>query len=132
MNKDVEQKRKHVIQMSEAEVKLLVSHLKQIKKNVIRFSPHALERLAMYNLNQEIILKELYKCNLIEYNTKETYDGLSKRVLIRSRKPFRGKALVICVCLSTKQIITNYTCDFYDGHGTLNWKIYDENLQIAI
>ncbi len=142
------QRKKHVSQMTEDEIRFLVKKIKRVDPQKIRASAHLIEKAKQIDFRIEDISRMLQANNIekyiIEYNETLVYDGtLDRRVLLRNvdstnitfcgdnRKPFVAPAnMCFVISLISHRIITVYWNMDCDKHKTIDWGRYDNTLKI--
>lgn len=136
----INQSKKHVSQMSQSEIELIVDKIKKIyKARGIQISAHLNHKMTDYlsfNMND---LYSLIRCPdgcIIEYNV-QPYD---KRVLLRSHTEsivnIDGRMVMCNLCivysLITGNVVTAYYNECTDKHKHINMHRYNEKLAICL
>jgi hypothetical protein len=134
--------KKHFTQMTKNEIEFLKMKINRIK-NYITVSTHLTNKCNKINiLTCNDILNNDYE--IIEYNETANYNGIDKRVLIRSINSFDTifidtitniKTIEKCnicfvVSIVTGIIVTGYFNKCNDFHNTINFNRYNKNIVI--
>ena len=136
------QRKKHVSQMSDYELRRLCRRIKGIKR--LNASWHLSQKMKKKEISftYEMIydvLKNIHKSHIIEYNLSMFNEQEESRVLLRTHKSYPvqidGKGQVYCnlcfvIALNTGRIVTAYWNDAKDNHKSINLNRYDEKLEI--
>jgi hypothetical protein len=111
--------RKHVSQMSLAEVSFLMEQLESVKNWGLAF--HARERIEeRKGLNKRELVATIGNCELIEFHQRK---GLN-RVLIRGKKAYNGFEPCIVFDLTIKKVITFYWNEVNYKHENSGMGLY--------
>lgn len=135
-----EQRKKHVMQMSNKEKKYLVTQIKKVKDN-ISYGKHILEKNIVFNKKtlKETLNSDYLRNYIVEYNETPLKYYTDKRVLIRSE--IKDKVYInglgykycnLCFVISiiTGKVVTAYYNEASDNHSTLDLDRYDKSLKI--
>lgn len=140
------QRKKHISQMSEREVKTVIGKLKTLKNP--RPSRHLQEKIdgEGLHIDNELVNETLQNANennIIEYNSVVySNGGRSRRTLLRSQDsrsvyiPEQRKNVNCNLCfvvdMDKNMIVTSYWNATNDNHNNINWKRYDNSLDIDL
>lgn len=117
--------RKHMRQMTKAEINLLIGKTRAAA-NVVVATSYCLERIKQRNADLSDIAHVLQTGHVVEYHKK----GIKNRVLLRGTKRYGRDVLCVVLELNTSEAITAYWNRHDDMHYTLNESAYNRNINI--
>lgn len=131
-------KRKHMSQMTDAEINLIRKKLSKVQNDDWKLTGHALDRLTEKSIRatKQDIISTIYNSHIIEYrivrnrnrNSKSRYD---ERVILRSKSVVNGSYNLHAVySLTNKVIVTVWLNHVRDWHSTLDMSIYSKDMKI--
>lgn len=136
MRKEV---RKHYCQMSQREKKFVEARLNQRRAMVdtsnITIQHHAKERMnsrKRFDVNIDMIVESIKDSDFHEYKIIRVGDEIvDERVLIRSRKDYRGNNIILVYSILQNKVITFWSNYKTDRHISLDLSLYDKEMKIV-
>lgn len=119
----MQEKRKHISQMSYKEQEALVN---LVNNTIFSFCDYCLYKMKRRKIKRKQVVKAIKNGYLIEYHFKDN----SHRVLLRSRPNNNRKCVCVVLDLTKRTIVTTYYNHCNDRHATLNLSFYDKNLDV--
>lgn len=110
-------RRKHHTQMTAEELERITRRLKRLTFR--DEGGHVAERARSWSISR---LPHPAHCAVIEFNT----NGGDRRVLLRHA----ATGVCYVASLLTGRLVTAYRNEPEDNHPTLDWKLYDKNLEV--
>ncbi|AZU99010.1 hypothetical protein PQE68_gp095 [Bacillus phage vB_BanS_Sophrita] len=128
-------KRKHGSQLTQDERLGLLKRLKEVREEQWVLIPHALDRLVEKEIRatKEDIVSTIKHCAIIEYRIvyNERRKMYEERVILRAKAMVnRSYNLNVVFSLTTKRIVTVWINHYRDRHATLDWSIYDKDMEV--
>ena len=129
--------RKHVSQMSDAEINGLFERLKSVEANGKQWniSKHALDRISEKGINAtyEDVVSSIHNSTIVEYKIDQAKFGNTpdERVVIRAKSIVnRSYNLNVVYSLTNRKVITVWVNHIKDRHSTLDWSIYNKDMVV--
>lgn len=135
------QRKKHFSQFSKGEFVYLENKIKKLDLKQIKSSRHLNLKSSISYKKDDIIAvlsDEDIKNRIIEFNITPSKGSIDRRVLLRSKEEYdvlinnNIKKCNLCFVISiiTGDLITVYYNESNDSHDTIDWRRYDNDLQI--
>lgn len=130
--------RKHFTQMTKEEIDLITEKIKNSVNNdvkTVKILPHAynhfFRRTPKTQSYRRLICHALLDFNVIEY--KKIYNDVNlveERSVIRGVDILNGESIVIVYSITHRCIVTLWVNSKEDTHKTLDFSLYDKNMEI--
>ena len=115
--------RKHNTQFTNEENEILISIL---KRRTLKLTAHARERMTEKHISMLELNQAMKNFEIVEFHYK---DG-DCRLLIKSKPAFGNRNIKLVISMNNNQIITTYANSKNDNHATLDWTLYNSNINL--